>query len=282
MAEGHSIEECLLDYPEQREQLHTLLEAAQTTLGAAASLAPPESARARAKERLLERIEAGELTDECPRWRRIVGRRIVGRRMAGRRMAIPMAAVLVLMTVVLGGGSIAAVAADDTLPGDSLYWVKRTKENVLLTFSRGDTGKAQAHAELAGVRAEEMRGLIEQGRIAAAEKHLDAVRRHLRASAEYAGVEVTLDRLEMPSAGTSIERPNELVTLVVTLKRDGDLLRIRPVLVDGSGLQDHRQRIEQIRRDFELSYWVLVSALYPDATSGPFWRTETIGAQPSR
>ena len=49
-------------------------------------------------------------------------------------------------------GSIATVAADDTVPGDTLYWVKLTKENVMLAFSRSDNGKAQTHAELAGER----------------------------------------------------------------------------------------------------------------------------------
>ena len=192
-----------------------------------------------------------------------------------------MTAALATALIVLGGGSIAAVVAEDSVPGDNLYWVKRTKESVILTLSRSDTGKAQTHAELAGVRGEEMRKLIEQGRIAAAERHLAAVHQHLRASAEHAGVVVTLNRIEMPSAPIAIEGTAELVTLVVTLERDGDLLRIEPLHVHKAALQEQGQRIERIKREFELSYRALVSSLYPDVLSGPFWRVETIGIQSS-
>ena len=272
MAEGRSIEECLVDYPEHRERLRALLEAADTALSSATFVTPGASAKARGRARLRQQLEAGlpVPSGKGRLWRRISVPDLV---------TVPLAAVLGFMLVVLAVGSIAAVATDDSVPGDSLYWVKRTRENVMLTFSRSDTGKAEAHAELAGVRAEEMRKLIEQGRIAAAEQHLDAVREHLRASAQYAGIVITLNRIEMPSTRISIERSTELGTLVVTLKKDGDLLRIKPVIGDGPGLEDRQQRIDRIRWEFELSYRVLVAALYPDSAADPLWHTESIGTQ---
>ena len=270
MADGHSPEECLGDYPEHRDRLLPLLEAAHTTLSAAASVTPGEKARERGRARLRERIETGFPPDAGSRWWRV---------RVPRPVVVPMAAAMVVALLMLGGGSIAAAVADDSVPGDRLYWAKRTKENIMLTFSRSDAGRALAHAELAGVRGEEMRKLIEQGRIAAAERQLAAVRRQLGASAEYAGVAIAVNRIEMPSAHVSMGSGKEFVTLVVTLERDGDLLRVNPIAVDSPELRDQRLRIERIKRAFELSYWILVSALYPDATSGPLWRTETIGSR---
>jgi hypothetical protein len=188
-----------------------------------------------------------------------------------------MAALLILTLTVLGTGSIAAMVAADSVPGDSLYWVKRTKENVMLSFSRSDTGKAQAHAELAGVRAGEIRHLIEQGRIAEAENHLAAVRDHLRASAEHAGVVVTMNPIEMPSTRISFERSAELGNLVVTLERDGELLRIEPITGGGPVPQDRQQQIDRIRWEFELAYRALVAALYPDTPSGLWLNEEALG-----
>lgn len=265
LADGESIEECLDDYPEYRERLQTLLDAAQTALASATSVTPGPDAKEKGKARLRRQLEAENAPHRRVRW--------LPARLP-RPVAVPMAAVLVLALVVLGVGSIAAVTAADTVPGDSLYWIKRTKENVMLTFSRSDTGKAQAHAELAGVRAEEMRELIDQGRIAEAEKHLDSVRDHLRASAEHAGVVVTMNPTEMPSTRISFERSAELGNLVVTLERDGELLRIEPITVGGLAPEDRQQQINRIRWEFELSYRALVAALYPDNPSGSLWLNE--------
>ncbi len=271
MAEGHSVQQCLERYPEHHQRLRALLESAHTTLSSATSLTPVHGAKARGRARLRRELDAGITTRRRQRWFGVSVPNVV---------ALPLAAVFGFVLVFAAFGSIAAVAADDTVPGDTLYWVKLTKENVMLTFSRSDNGKAQAHAELAGERAEEMRKLIEQGRIAAAEQHLDAVRDHLRASAEYAGVVVTLNPIEMPSTRISIERSTELGTLVVTLERDGEMLRIEPINISGHNPEDRQQRVDRIRWEFELFYRALVSALYPDAPSGPLWRNEeAIGTQ---
>ena len=271
---GETVDECLDDYPEHRERLQTLLDAAQTALASATNVTPGRGAREKSKARLRRQLEAGAALNGR---RGLLTRRLPVR--IPRPVAVPVAAVLVLMVVVLGVGSIAAVAAADSVPGDSLYWVKRTKENVILSFSRSDTGRAQAHAELAGVRAEEIRQLIEQGRIAEAENHLAAVRDHLRASAEHAGVVVTMNPIEMPSTRISFERSAELGNLVVTLERGGELFRIEPITVDGPVPDDRQQQIDRIRWEFELAYRALVAALYPDIPSGLWFNEETIDTQ---
>lgn len=270
LAEGESIEECLSDYPHHRESLLNLLEISEITSHLARSLIPSHRSKLQGAARFREQVEQN-ITAGSPE------RSLRGR--IARPLAIPMAAVLVFTLLLLGVGSIAAVAADDSVPGDNLYWIKITKENVILTLTRSGSSKAQVHAELAGKRGEEMRKLMEQGRISAAEKHLQEVRWHLRISGEQAGVVITLNRIDMPSTGASIEQPRELIALIVTLERGGELLRIRPVLIKKLEFPENKQRIERIQRDFELSYWALASALNPDATSGIFWRTEKVGSQ---
>lgn len=272
MARGESIEDCLRDHADLRERLQPLLQAAASTIAAAEAVSPSTAARARGLSRLRERIAAGPVSSPAPRW---------WQRGGVRRIAFPMTAVLAIALIVLGGGSIAAVVASDTVPGDDLYWVKRTKENVVLTFSRSDAGKAKTHAQLAGVRGAEMGRLIEQGRIAAAESHLGSVHQHLRASAQHAGVVVTLNRIEMPSDSIAIEDASVVVAMIFTLERDSDMLRAEAMRASGATLKEQRQRIQRLIRDFELSYRALVSALYPDNVSGPFWRVETIGIQSS-
>ena len=272
MAGGDTVQECLDDYPEHRERLQALLDAAQTALNSATSVTPAPGARERGRARLRRQLEAGNTPGRRVRWLPVRVPRLV---------AVPVAALLLLTVAVLGAGSIATVAAADSVPGDSLYWVKRTKENVMLSFSRSDTGKAQAHAELAGVRAGEIRHLIEQGRIAEAENHLDAVRDHLRSSAEHAGVVVTMNPIEMPSTRISFERSAELGNLVVTLERDGELLRVEPIIVGGSAPEDRQQQIDRIRWEFVLAYRAHVAALYPDTPSGSLWfNEEAIDTQP--
>ncbi len=269
MAAGESVEECLRDQGGRAERLRPLLEAAHAARTAAASIRPSAAARARGMARLRERLASAPPLPERRRLR------------LPRSVAIPLAAALALALVVLGGGGVAAVAAADAVPGDSLYWIKRTKESVMLGLSRSDDERARMHAELAGVRGEEMGRLIDQGRISAAERHLGAVQSHLRATVRHVGVVVTLDRIEMPSPRVAVEGNAELLALVVTLERDGDLLRIRPLAIGARLPQDHAGRVERLRRDFELFYRVVVAALYPDAATGPFWRLQTISIQSS-
>ena len=270
MAGGDSVEECLADHRALADRLRPLLEAALAARSAAVAMGPSPASRARGRARLRERLPAGPPAAGRRRWLR-----------APRYVAIPAAAALAVAAVVFGGGGIAVAAAADAVPGDTLYWVKRAKESVMLSLSRSDGERARMHAELAGVRGEEMGRLIEQGRISAAERHLGSVHSHLRATTEHVGVVVTLNRIEAPSPSVAAEGNADLLALVVTLERDGDLLRIRPIAVGAALPQDQASRIERLRRDFELSYRVVVAALYPDAATGPFWRFQTISIQSS-
>ena len=268
MAEGASIDDCLREREDLSDQLRPLLEAAEVTSLAASSIAPSAAAKMRGRAILQRNLQGGGAS---------TGRRRLWR--MPRPVSVTVAATVALAVIIFGGGSIAAAAAADSVPGDSLYWVKRTKESVMLGLSRSDEGKAKMHAELAGERGEEMGRLIEQGRISAAERHLDAVQGHLKATADYVGVVVTFNRIETPTRPDSLDGNDALLALLVTLESDGDLLRIRPVALGTASAGGYDERVDQLRRDFELSYWFVVAALAPDAAGGPFWTVRTISIQ---
>ena len=110
-----------------------------------------------------------------------------------RPIAIGVGAILLLVT----GAGVATAASSDSVPGDSLYWVKTTKESIQLRLPRSDASRAEAYAHLATVRGGEMRRLVERGRFADAESLMKRMNHHLRRSAMYAGVDVS-PRPEMP------------------------------------------------------------------------------------
>jgi hypothetical protein len=99
---------------------------------------------------------------------------------ARRWAATAAAAVLVLLT----GSAAAVVASSDALPGDALYPVKRTTEDITLALTFSESSKASRHLEFAERRAREMANIADSagaGLIASTagnlEEHLGAALR---------------------------------------------------------------------------------------------------------
>lgn len=148
---GSTIEECLERHAEISDDLAPLLRMALQTQTTASNVhASPEAQRAG-----LGRItEAWAAMEERRRRRERGPWRLV-------RRSWVLAAVGLL--VLAFGGWTTAAAAQDSVPGDTLYPVKQTQERVLLVvvFTRG--GKADLHAQLAEERTEEAAKLAEHG-----------------------------------------------------------------------------------------------------------------------
>jgi hypothetical protein len=191
-----------------------------------------------------------------------------------RPVAKPIGFGLVMLLLVLGLSSVAAVKSSDAVPGDSLYWVKTTKEGVSLWFPKSDADRAEMHAKLAGERGREMRILVERGRLADAEHVLVRVRRHLSRSADYAGVMVTVGRAEMPAPPRKLQGDPRIGIIRITLARDGEVIIARRTEIAGHIPGHNRDRAERILRDFELSYRVMLAELEGDPLVNPFWRVE--------
>ncbi|MDA1189005.1 MAG: DUF5667 domain-containing protein [Chloroflexi bacterium] len=270
LVSGESVEECLAAYPQHREELLPLLESAWRALNAAESIAVNTSAKSRGLYRLNQAITESA-TAEKPRPSRIN----IWRSRAAKPVGIGLAAMFLLV----GLTSIAAVQSSDTVPGDEAYWIKTTKEKVLLWFPKSDADRAQMHARLAGERGNEMQVLMESGRFVEAERMLARVRYHLAESARQAGVVVSVNSIEMPRAPQRIRENQQLITLRITIQQNGDIVISRRTEIVRTMSPTQQQRAQQIMRDLDLAYRTMLASMDDDfsSLSSPFWRTESIG-----
>ncbi|KRV50925.1 hypothetical protein AQ490_13355 [Wenjunlia vitaminophila] len=77
----------------------------------------------------------------------------------GRRLAISGLA----LGIAAGGLGGAAVASSDALPGDTLYGLKRSMEDLRLTMADSEADRGEIYLDLASTRLEEARRLMERG-----------------------------------------------------------------------------------------------------------------------
>lgn len=145
---GGTVEECLERYPSLADELAPLLRLAMSTRGAADALVPSPEA---------QRAGLGRITDA---WAAREAQRRRGAWGVLRRSWV-LAAVAALALVF--GGWTTAAAAQDSIPGDTLYPVKQTQERVLLVVVFTQSGKADLHARLAEARTMEVAKLAAMG-----------------------------------------------------------------------------------------------------------------------
>ncbi|MFC6158749.1 DUF5667 domain-containing protein [Kribbella sp. NPDC058693] len=153
-----------------------LLEAVELVgrLRTAGAVAPRPEFSAELRHRLLEQAAARAATTATPTMVRSApdssddppGREDVGasvtdiRRRQGRRIRlVASTAALVL----LGGGIGSAAAAQQAMPGDTLYGMKRSIENVSTNVSVGDDSRGRRDLEHAMTRLSEVRELADNG-----------------------------------------------------------------------------------------------------------------------
>ncbi|MCH8186292.1 MAG: hypothetical protein IH862_09365 [Chloroflexi bacterium] len=264
LAAGDDVGRCASSYPEHEEELLPLL-----TMAAAMQAASTPPNTAEAKARGFVRFSKAN-ADRRARKRRGVPELL-------RPMAKPLivAFAVVAVTAVAAGGT--TVASSNSVPGEPLYWVKTTKESILLRIiPRSDISTAKVHARLAEERGKEMGRLIEMGRIGAAEDLAVRMRRHLNASANFVGVVVPEHRGEMRPP--RIRNARELGS---SLERGGARLRAALSRLMQDVPPEHRSRVQRVMRQSELRYRMLIEALYagdaPERT--PFGRIEHLGRQ---
>lgn len=154
-----TLDGCLAEHPAEAEALRPLLRLA-LSLTPAEAAAPDPAFRARARATLLQAIIAERAAGRWPRLRR----RFAGARGGSRRL-LPLPALAALLGAVLlaaGGGVV--IAAQRALPGDALYPVKTSLEQLRLQLATGDAERARAYLDLAGRRADELRRAVQAGR----------------------------------------------------------------------------------------------------------------------
>jgi len=146
LVKGESLEQCLERYPGQAAELKPLLETALAAREASA-IQPRPDFRARARyqfQSALKETAAGKSRSSWgwfPRWATVVA--------------------IVLVLVLAGGGTV--FAADSSMPDSSLYSVKLATEQVRLTLTPSQMGKARLCAELADRRVTEIAYMANKG-----------------------------------------------------------------------------------------------------------------------
>ena len=215
LAAGESAADCAARYPDHAEELAPLLQSAAAVRRTADTAPNPQLARARVRERLAHALAQGRgaPSQRQPLWERLRG---LLRTPVARPLLAAFAAVIIL-TFAAGGTTL---AASDSVPGEPLYWVKTTRENIEMRMQRSDMGRSQQHARLAGERSDEMHTLIERGKMQEAEKVIVRFREHITQSAHYAGVVVVVNSVEMPNTvHVAVVRGPQMTSLKMLVER---------------------------------------------------------------
>jgi hypothetical protein len=259
IAQGEQAEECVKRYPQHREELMPLLRMAHTAIRSVNSSSYRVESKQHGMDRMLQAYSEG--------------------RMGTRRnwffmpfiqpLARPVLVgfVAVFLTAVAAGGS--TMAAADSVPGEPLYWVKKTKENVTLMMPASNLEKAEAHARLASTRAQEIDRLIERNRIRDAEMMTRLVEYHLNETASYAGLDLFYDPLDMPRGPS----PHNVTHLKRSLERDVRTMRVRLENQAERAPQGRRVKIVRIMQQSDLDYRIVIHAMN-DTNSTIFWRNQ--------
>ena len=170
----------------------------------------------------------------------------------------------------------ADVAASDSVPGDSLYWIKTSKESLLMRLPKSDMSKAQDHARLAQKRGHEIGQLLDKGRYVEAEKHQRQVDLNLSQSVQLVGLRVSTNTTEMPSRGISPGNRAELDALTASLEQtwaaSHTVLSVHLV----SASPEDRVMILGLMQRNKLIYRTLIALLESGDSPNwpPFYRTE--------
>lgn len=265
VAQGENIEACLADYPAYQQDLRRLIELAVSTRATASAVVPPAQSKARNFQTYMRAVQDAHGHSQRRGWSSF----------RWLRLARPILISLVAVTVLLAGAGMTTAASADSLPGEPLYWVKTAKESIQVRLPRSATGKAQAHADLANTRSEEIRRLVVMGRFTTADDVLKRMNRHLRSSAGYVGVDVTVNHMEMPRRHRPHGHRRGVDRLRSSLQRDALSLHddIENILSGLTPLQ--KQNLRPLMRQPEFSYLLTIEAMDGESDSGhlPFIKT---------
>ena len=154
LLQGDSVEQCLARYPEQAAELEPLLRVALAARKTSSAVEPRPEFKARVRREVQSQLRS--------KWRKPEPKRAPVLHWMPRWA---MAAVA-LVFVVLLAGTTTVVASSETVPGDTLYSVKTTTEQVQMKLSFSKAAKAKLEARFARRRVLEMARLAQKGRTA--------------------------------------------------------------------------------------------------------------------
>jgi hypothetical protein len=150
LEDGIPFERVLGSHPEQAEELRPLLETARRLTKAAVH--PPVQVQQRSRAGFLEKAVRLSFRKKISIWQRT-------------SLRLTMAVMLALMLVFSGVWGVTQTSAS-SLPGDNLYPVKRSVENVRLQFAPNDASRIILEKEFEQIRTREVQQLINDKRSA--------------------------------------------------------------------------------------------------------------------
>jgi hypothetical protein len=153
LEQGTDVEACLVRFPALADELRPILETAVQARSAAVTEIPPAAIR-RGKARVLQ--AAAEMREQAGAPRRNT--------QFGRMFRLMLAS-LAMVAFLLTGGTGLVRAASTTLPGDSLYPVKRGWEGVRLLLVVDPKSKNELETEFEQERVQEIQSLFSKGRM---------------------------------------------------------------------------------------------------------------------
>ena len=254
LVRGEDIQECLRLHEKYADELDPLLRIAQTTMRAAEQIRPDATAKTRNFQSFSDAVTARAQTPRKERGLSWLSR-------LWTPVARPVAVAVVSLVVFATGIGATTVAASNSVPGEPLYWVKTTRENLEQRIPRSDMGRANYQAKLAQVRGDEMRKLIERRKFTRAARSMERINHHLNHSARYAGVTITVNPVEMPFKPTALIGPANTNRLRARLEQDREVFRVKVRYILANLRPEDRRRAEHYFRRAELRYWLLINAM---------------------
>ena len=264
MANGESIESCAARHPERRAELVPLLKTAAMTVNAATAVSYDPAAKQRGLRRLMEAADrkrsARSGVFSWLRWK--------------PALAVGLSAA-VLMTATAWGTT---MASSESVPGDTLYWVKRTKESISLMIPQSDMSRAERHVGLAVERGEEMGKLVIRGRYSDAEQHVLQVEYHIRMTAGTMGIHGPTS-MEMPAViDVKIIDRRTVTHLHARISRDRERLYVGLMQVREELPPDARHQFDMLRLRSEQRFRTILATLNGQGSPiwGPIWVAEPV------
>ncbi len=162
LVKGETIEQCLQSYPEHAAEIEPLLQMAMATKKAVAIQPNPEF-KARARYQFQSALQEVKPKRALPFF--------------GWQPQWAVAIAVVLAVLLAGGGTV--TAAGYSMPDSPLYPVKLATEQVQLTLTPSDIGKAELHAKLADRRVAEIVYITNKGKPKQIEQIAQRLNKHL-------------------------------------------------------------------------------------------------------
>lgn len=168
---GDDLEDCLKDYPEEADEIRSLLDTAVRIIKFAITAQPRPEFIAQTQSILEQKYYFAHYS-----WKAKIGGWLKPKVRLAKVVTV---SIVILAFVFIGGFSLSIVASEDAMPGEILYPIKLATEQVRLFFSFSDDGKVGYLTKYAEMRAAEIIYAIEQGDDVHAEAALKRLERQL-------------------------------------------------------------------------------------------------------